>query len=112
MKKQALVVCLLAFGIVVGVSQFTPAFADSHSATRVSQARSAQPGDDAQDAKTFVGRIAQVDGKYVLVESTNNTKFMLDDQEKAKQFDGKNVKVKGTLDTASNTIHVLAIQAA
>jgi hypothetical protein len=36
----------------------------------------------------------------------------LDDQEKAKQFDGQNVKVTGTLDVATFTIHVSDIQPA
>jgi hypothetical protein len=36
----------------------------------------------------------------------------LDDQNKAKQFAGKNVKVTGTLDATNNTIHVTDIQLA
>ena len=33
----------------------------------------------------------------------------LDDQDSAKKYEGKQVKVTGTLETASNTIHVTKI---
>jgi hypothetical protein len=35
---------------------------------------------------------------------------MLDDAQKASQFEGKKVRVTGTVDVASNTIHVETIQ--
>ena len=38
--------------------------------------------------------------------------FYLDDQDKAKQFEGKNVKVIGVLEASTNTIHVTEIVAA
>lgn len=37
---------------------------------------------------------------------------MLDDQDKAKAFAGKTVKVVGTLDASNNVIHVVEIQEA
>jgi hypothetical protein len=37
---------------------------------------------------------------------------LLDDQENAKKYDGQQVKITGTFDTASNLIHVTNIQAA
>ena len=43
-------------------------------------------------------------------DPNNKTTYKLDDQEKAKQYVGKNVKVTGTLDAATNTIHVAAIE--
>ncbi len=67
---------------------------------------------DANKAMTFVDRITQADRKYVLQNTAGKTPYQLDDQEKAKQFDGQNVKVTGTLDTTTNTIHVVEIQAA
>jgi hypothetical protein len=59
-------------------------------------------------AKTeaFTGHIEQAEGKYVLVDEGQRATFQLDDQEKAKTYDGKNVKVTGSLDTTTNTIHV------
>lgn len=64
---------------------------------------------DAEKTQAFTGHIAQTDGKYVLVDDGQRATFQLDDQEKAKPFDGKNVKVTGSLDTATNTIHVAEI---
>lgn len=56
------------------------------------------------------GKIAKADdGKYVLLDSAGTT-YQLDDQTAAKKFAGKNVKVSGTVDTSSNTIHVTDIQ--
>ena len=108
MKKLAMLVCLLAFGVAVGFAHFRPL--NTPSTAAVSAANSALPGNEAQAAKTFTGRISQMDGKYVLVTGTDT--FLLDNQEKAKEFNGKNVKVTGTLDDATKTIRVADIQAA
>ncbi len=62
--------------------------------------------------QTTTGKIAKSDdGKYVLVDSAGTT-YQLDDQSAAKKFDGKAVKVSGTVDTISNTIHVTEIKPA
>ena len=45
---------------------------------------------------------------YVL--RAGDLEFKLDDQEKAKDFTGKNVKVLGNLDRQSNTIHIKTIE--
>jgi hypothetical protein len=70
-----------------------------------------------QENKTFTGTIHKLtNGQYALVTGqTPEGKIaghFLDDQENAKKYDGKQVKVTGTFDTASNTIHVTNIQAA
>jgi len=44
--------------------------------------------------------------KYILRSSFDQMTYALDDQEKAKSFEGKDVKVTGTLDAQTNTIHV------
>ena len=48
--------------------------------------------------------------KYVLKTDTGT--YQIDDQDKAKQFEGKQVKVSGNLDKATSTLHVTDIQAA
>jgi lipopolysaccharide export system protein LptA len=60
--------------------------------------------DEEQQEETFTGTISKSEDKFVLVgeDSTYN----LDDQDKAKAFEGKKVKVTGKLDKDSNTIHV------
>jgi hypothetical protein len=50
--------------------------------------------------------------KYVLFNQATKKVYELDDQTKPQQFAGEKVEVKGSLDTATNTIHVSDIQAA
>jgi hypothetical protein len=79
-----------------------------------------QPGPQQQDqqaSKTFQGKIMKLqDGKFALVTGQTAQGQMsghfLDDQENAKKYEGKQVKVTGTLETASNTIHVTKIEQA
>ena len=114
MKKLKVLVCLVALGVIVGFSQLTPLRAHNASTAAVSPLSTTQPSDDKQEAKTFLGKITEAkaqDGSpvYVLEENAGN-RWMLDDQAKAKEFDGQNVKVTGTVDVASRTIHVIEIQ--
>jgi len=48
----------------------------------------------------------------VLYDKAINTIYKLDDQDRAKSLAGENVKVQGTLDHATKTIHVDTIEAA
>jgi len=48
--------------------------------------------------------------KYVLYDSANKKVYDLDDQKKPAEYAGDKVKVNGTLDKASNTIHVSSIE--
>lgn len=78
----------------------------------VQQSMTAQQNDaQAQDAKPFNGTIVKEKGKLVLKDTTANVSYQLDDQEKAKQYEGKQVKITGKLDMASNLIHVESIEA-
>jgi hypothetical protein len=94
---------------------FTPALAAAQSGDKPPQ-----PGQQDQQAqqenKTFTGKIQKLpSGQYALVTGqTAEGKLsghFLDDQENAKKYEGKEVKVTGTFDTGSNTIHVSNIQA-
>jgi len=77
------------------------------------QQASQQPQDYNQsEVKTFAGKISKSGGKYILEDRSSKSSFSLDDQKTAKKFDGKPVVVTGTLDTASNTIHVQKIESA
>ena len=51
-------------------------------------------------------------GKYVLFDPTKKSVYQLDDQTKPEQFAGANVKITGTLDKATKTIHISSIEAA
>ena len=58
--------------------------------------------------KEFAGTIMKQSDGYVL--KVGNLAYRLDDQDKAQQYADRNVKVMGTLDKASNTIHMEAIE--
>ena len=73
-------------------------------ATDISQTQ-AQP-----EAETFMGTILKDGENYVLSDSATKSRYTLDDAKKAKPYEGKSVKVTGTLDKASNVIHVKTIQ--
>lgn len=60
-------------------------------------------------AQTFTGTITKEGDSYVLKVS-DTTSYQLDDQDKAKQFDGQKVRVLGGLDSSSNLIHVQQIE--
>jgi Protein of unknown function (DUF5818) len=62
------------------------------------------------EAETFVGTILKDGDNYVLSDAATKSKYILDDAKKASVFEGKTVKVTGTLDKARNLIHVDTIQ--
>jgi uncharacterized protein YdeI (BOF family) len=59
--------------------------------------------------QTFAGTIMKDGTKYILKDSSGTT-YQLDDQDNAKQYEGKQVKILGSLDAKSNTVHVVSIQ--
>jgi hypothetical protein len=65
-----------------------------------SQAQSSQTG-----SQIFTGTIAKTDNLYVLKDA-NGTSYAIDHQELAQKYEGKQVRIKGTLDPDGKTIHV------
>jgi hypothetical protein len=63
-----------------------------------------QPG-----AQTFTGTIVK-DGSTYLLKVSGNVVYQLDDQEKAKQYEGKQVKVEGTLNANGSSLHIISIE--
>jgi hypothetical protein len=97
----------LALGIALVSTPLTPILQGQSQ----SQAPSAQ---DQQKSQTFVGKVVKAkNGQYALLTDEQAGKgAFLDDQEKAKQFEGKNVKVTGVLEAAKSLIHVSNIELA
>jgi type II secretory pathway component GspD/PulD (secretin) len=60
-------------------------------------------------ARGFEGKIIKVGRKLVLREAKTKTSYQLDDQDKAKQFEGRSVNVVATMDPNTNTLHVVDI---
>ena len=64
-------------------------------------------------AKTMCTKnCVKMGGKYVLFDGASKAVYELDDQTKPEQFAGQKVKITGTLDKATKTIHVTDIKAA
>jgi hypothetical protein len=97
----------LALGLAFGFLQFSPVLhGQSQNAPTAQQ--------DQQKTQVFVGKIIKArDGRYALLTDEQAGKGVyLDDQEKAKSFEGQNVKVTGVLEVAKNLVHVSDIQPA
>ena len=62
-----------------------------------------------QSARSFEGRIARSGNQFVLLDRAAQTSYKLDDQEKARKYAGRNVKVMATMDPATNLLHVIDI---
>jgi hypothetical protein len=63
-----------------------------------------------QDTKTFTGTLMKDGDKLVLKDEASNVTYHLDDQEKAKEHEGKQVRINGTLNDATNTIRVSSLE--
>jgi hypothetical protein len=63
-----------------------------------------------ENPKDCTVRCVAMGGKYVLVDAAAKMVYQLDDQKKPVAFAGAKVKVTGTYDTSTKTIHVASIQ--
>jgi uncharacterized protein YdeI (BOF family) len=126
MKKLTLTGYLAASALLCGVTAVTPLVAQdttqqtptaaptqqSPSAAPTAQADPQAQGQMQQATKVFTGKITKDGDRLVLKDASTNMTYQLDDQAKAKKYEGKDVKVNGSFDANSNTIHVDSIEAA
>lgn len=109
-KKNALLTALLGVFLAFGLSPYSFALPALHAGPQA-QAQQQQPPASSQE---FTGKIMQLkSGQLALITGKTDKGYsghFLDDQNNAKKFVGKDVKVTGTLDTGTNTIHVTNIQ--
>jgi hypothetical protein len=68
----------------------------------------AKPQPDRADARVYLGTIVKDGDTYVL--RAGNENYLLDSQKKAKNYEGKDVNITGTLDKTRNLIHVEKIK--
>src|SRR5689334_14855155 len=83
--------------------------------TQPSQSQPSQTSptsDSTPQGQAFTGTIVKGSDGFMLQDDTNKTSYKLDNAKIAKKFNGKNVRVTGTLDSTSNTIHITDVQAA
>lgn len=90
-------------------AETSPAQASPSTPDQPSAGQGSAPG-QSQEAESFMGTVVKSGNKYVL--KTDSGTYQIDDQDKAKQFEGKQVKVSGKLDKATGTLQVTDIQAA
>ena len=88
-----------------------PSGAQDPAAAQQSQPSMSQQSTQSQPTQIFVGKIAKSKGTVVLKDDAG-TAYKLDNADQAKPFVGKNVKVTGTLDGSTNTIHITNIEPA
>lgn len=118
MKKSALTLTVAALLMLPSVSfgavrarTFTGNIMDSQCAkmgSHETMKKKAGIATDAECTKECVG----MGGKYVLYNAATKTVYQLDDQKKPEAFAGENVKVTGTYNAKTKTIHVESIAAA
>jgi hypothetical protein len=60
-------------------------------------------------AQTLSGTVIKLGNKYVL-KTTDKQTYELDDQDKAREYEGKQVKIVGSLDRTTNMIHITSIE--
>jgi outer membrane biosynthesis protein TonB len=65
-----------------------------------------QPSASASDSQTFSGTVVKSADKYVLQDEASGKTYDIDHQEQLKQYEGKRVRVHGTLDASGKMIHV------
>ncbi|HEV2223154.1 MAG TPA: DUF5818 domain-containing protein [Candidatus Acidoferrales bacterium] len=108
MKKSRFflrIICAAAFTVSMG-SLSHPAMAQSPAFVRSAHSQAQQ-----QSVQKFQGTIVKSKDKYILQDKMSGATYQLDNQDKAKEFAGRDVKVIGTLDPRTNTIQVSDIQA-
>ncbi len=60
----------------------------------------------AAGATEFIGTIAKQGNKYVFQDAASGQTYDIDHQDQVQKFEGKKVRVHGTLDPQTKTIHV------
>jgi hypothetical protein len=109
-KMKGLILPLVALALLFGLASAYP-----HPNARAGVAKQlsvAETQDQDRDhaVKTFAGKIIKNDDKLVLQVDAISAPYQLDDQQRAAKFEGKKVKVTGTLDMANNLIRVQSIE--
>jgi hypothetical protein len=94
----------------LGLASFALNLSAQQTSSPQSQTGTAQQQVDTQSqAQNFEGKITKSGDKLVLQDASSQTAYQLDDQDKAKQYVGQNVKVVASVDTSSNTLHIMNI---
>jgi hypothetical protein len=113
--KQSLFITALCVGAGFGVARaadhtFTGEIMDSQCA-QMSSHDNMMKGVGAKNAKECAIACVKIGGKYALYDPAAKRVYQLDNQKKARDYAGQKVRITGTLDSGSDSIHVTSIQA-
>jgi hypothetical protein len=116
MKRNHHIGWAVPLALTAALSTFTPALTAQSPGSSPTQEQPQQQSDQ-QQSKTFTGKIMKLqNGNFALVTGQSAqgqaSGHFLDNQDEAKKYEGKQVTVTGTLEVASNTIHVTKIESA
>jgi hypothetical protein len=107
LMKRVMTLATLTLAVTLSTLSFAQQQDQSGAQQQPSQS---QPSMDASSqsssaqANAFTGTVVKEGDKYVLQSS--GLSYQLDDQDKAKKFEGQQVKVNGDLDKSTKTIRV------
>jgi len=65
-----------------------------------------------KNAKDCTLQCAKTGGSFVLIDPDTKTVYQLDDQRKPEKFAGQRVRISGTYDEPSKTMHIESIESA
>lgn len=65
-----------------------------------------------KNAKDCTLQCAKTGGSFVLIDPETKTVYQLDDQQKPERFAGERVRISGTYDEPSKTMHIESIESA
>jgi uncharacterized protein YdeI (BOF family) len=111
MKKSRSIVAAatVAFGVAFAAQapNANPVTAPSHALAFTQNQNNPAPA-----LSMFTGTINKSGDTFIFTDDSTKSSYQLDDQQSAGKFDGKKVKIIGTLDATNNTIRVQTIEAA
>jgi hypothetical protein len=108
--RTALPVAILVAGFCSAGPTATAQNSNSNAASAQDQMQQPDNQKSAAETKTFAGKIVKAGNVLVLSDAEGKTTYRLDDQQKAKEFVNKDVKVTGVLDDSTGMIRVTAIE--
>jgi Protein of unknown function (DUF5818) len=112
MKQNLYLIATLALAAALSPAAFAQQGQTTQPGSNEPQTQNTPAPDTPADTQTqsFSGTIVKTKNHYVL--KTDRMTYQLDDETKAKQFEGKQVNVSGTVDKSTSVIRVTDIQPA
>jgi hypothetical protein len=121
MKRLFLVIALFGlWGAGINLGAHTLSTSGSQTSQSTQNPSTANPDSSVPQAQTdttksqpsaraFEGKIQKAGDELVLRESVTQSFYKLDDQNRAKKFEGRDVRVMATIDPSTNKLHVVDI---